>query len=174
MTVSKGSPAKPRPDANAPRPRADTTAPRARAAATAPTRSAEPAATRTRLDATAVMKVVVLLIALIAAGAIAWLLVTSAGLGTFPTPADTASDAAKVGSFMIRFGLVIIALAAAVGLGAQILGLVLGNQSIRSGAFDWVEFMKALAELIKTPAGMGFGVTILGVILMFPTVFASP
>jgi hypothetical protein len=169
MTVTKG---------NAPKPRADTTAPRARAGARAGSLAATPpvapAATRTRVDAATVMKVVVLLIALVAAGAIAWLLVTSAGLGTFPAPAESASDAAKVGSFMIRFGLVIIALAAAVGLGAQILGLALGNQSMRSGTFDWVEFMKALAELIKTPAGMGFGVTILGVILMFPTVFASP
>jgi len=174
MTVTKGSAAKARPDPNAARPRADATAPRARAATVAATRPAETPAKRTRLDVAAVMKVVVLLIALLAAGAVAWLLVTSAGLGTFPVPAATASDAAKVGSFMIRFGLVIIALAAAVGLGAQILGLALGNQSIRSGAFDWVEFMKALAELIKTPAGMGFGVTILGVILMFPTVFATP
>jgi hypothetical protein len=156
MTVTKGAATKSRADANAPK---------------APVRTATP---NRRFDTSSAIKFIVLLIALAAAGYIAWILVTSAGLGTFPTPAGSASDAAKVGSFMIRFGLVIIALAAAVGLGAQILGLALGNQTLRSGDFDWVEFMKALAELIKTPAGMGFGVTILGVILVFPTVFATP
>ncbi len=111
--------------------------------------------------------------ALAAVAYVAWLLVTSAGLGLFPVPAADASDAAKVGSFMIRFGLVIIALSTAVLLGAEILRVLLPAQEPR-GTRDWVDFMKALADLIKTPAGIGFGVVILGVILMFPTVFATP
>lgn len=119
-------------------------------------------------------KVLITLVALIAVAYVAWLLVTSAGLGTFPVPAASASDAAKVGSFMIRFGLVIIALAVAVLLGTQILGVLLPRADSGRGTTGWVEFMKALGELIKTPAGIGFGVVILGVILMFPTVFATP
>jgi hypothetical protein len=119
-------------------------------------------------------KVLITVVALVAVAYVAWLLVTSAGLGTFPVPAGDASDVAKVGSFMIRFGLVIIALAVAVLLGTQILALILPERAGGRGAMNWVEFMKALGELIKTPAGIGFGVVILGVILMFPTVFATP
>lgn len=119
------------------------------------------------------VKVLITIVALVAVAYVAWLLVTSAGLGAFPVPANSASDAAKVGSYMIRFGLVIIALATAVLLGAEILRVLIPPQQPRD-AGDWVDFMKALAELIKTPAGIGFGVVILGVILMFPTVFATP
>jgi ABC-type transport system involved in cytochrome c biogenesis permease subunit len=111
-------------------------------------------------------------VALVAVAYVTWLLVTSAGLGTFPQPAAHASDAARVGSFMIRFGLVIIALAVAVLLGTQIIGLLIPKTD-EPRTTTWVEFMKALAELVKTPAGIGFGVVILGVILMFPTVFAG-
>jgi hypothetical protein len=100
------------------------------------------------------------------------LLVTSAGLGTFPQPADGASDAARVGSFMIRFGLVVIALAVAVLLGTQIIGLLIPKTD-EPTTTSWVDFMKALGELIKTPAGIGFGVVILGIILMFPDALAG-
>lgn len=121
------------------------------------------------------VKVAIALIALAAVGYVTWLLVTSAGLGAFPVPAANASDGAKVGSFMIRFGLVIIALATSVLLGAEILRVLLGiPQGGRVTGDNWVDFMRALADLIKTPAGIGFGVAILGVILMFPTVFATP
>lgn len=121
-----------------------------------------------------VLKLLITLVALVAVAYVAWLLVTSAGLGTFPVPAADASDAAKVGSFMIRFGLVIIALAVAVLLGTQILSVLLPKANGGPQTTGWVEFMKALGELIKTPAGIGFGVVILGIILMFPTVFATP
>lgn len=123
------------------------------------------------MDTGAAVKLAITVGALVAVGYVAWLLVTSAGLGTFPQPGNHASDAARVGSFMIRFGLVIIALAVAVLLGTQIIGLLIGKTDPARGT-TWVEFMKALGELIKTPAGIGFGVVILGVILMFPTVFA--
>ena len=57
---------------------------------------------------------------------------------------------------MIRFGLVITPWRQAVGLGAQILGwpweIKHPERHLRLG-----RVMKALAELIKTPAGMGFG-----------------
>ena len=117
-------------------------------------------------------KLLITAVALVAVAYVTWLLVTSAGLGTFPQPAANASDAARVGSFMIKFGLVIIALAVAVLLGTQIIGLLIPKTDERRTT-TWVEFMKVLAELIKTPAGIGFGVVILGVILMFPTVFAG-
>jgi len=119
-----------------------------------------------------VVKLLITAVALVAVAYVSWVLVTSAGLGTFPQPAANASDAAKVGSFMIRFGLVIIALAVAVLLGTQIIGLLIPKTD-EPKTTTWVEFMKVLGELIKTPAGIGFGVVILGVILMFPTVFAG-
>jgi ABC-type transport system involved in cytochrome c biogenesis permease subunit len=124
------------------------------------------------IGAGTVVKLLITAVALVALAYVAWLLVTSAGLGTFPQPAANASDAARVGSFMIRFGLVIIALAVAVLLGTQIIGLLIPKTD-EPRTTTWVEFMKALGELIKTPAGIGFGVVILGVILMFPTVFAG-
>jgi len=124
------------------------------------------------ISAGTVGRLLITAVALVAVAYVAWLLVTSAGLGTFPQPAENASDAARVGSFMIRFGLVIIALAVAVLLGTQIIGLLISKTDERATP-TWVEFMKALGDLIKTPAGIGFGVVILGIILMFPTVFAG-
>lgn len=143
---------------------------------TTPTRSATNvgATVNRSIPTGTLVKVLISVVALVAVAYISWLLVTSAGLGTFPVPAGNASDAAKVGSFMIRFGLVIIALAVAVLLGTQILGVLLPKPGGDVRTNSWVEFMKALGELIKTPAGIGFGVVILGVILMFPTVFAAP
>jgi ABC-type transport system involved in cytochrome c biogenesis permease subunit len=133
-----------------------------------------PATSRNRptISGATVVKLLITAVALVAVAAVTWLLVTSAGLATFPQPADDASDAAKVGSFMIRFGLVVIAIAVAVLLGTQIIGLLIPRTDEPRTA-TWVDFMKALGDLIKTPAGIGFGVVILGIILMFPTVFAG-
>lgn len=154
------------------KPATSSTAPRPAAPATDPTTSSATSRSRPSITGAAVVKVLITAVALVAVAAVTWLLVTSAGLGTFPQPADDASDAARVGSFMIRFGLVVIAIAVAVLLGTQIIGLLIPRTDEPRTA-SWVDFMKALGDLIKTPAGIGFGVVILGIILMFPTVFAG-
>lgn len=111
-----------------------------------------------------------------AIGYLLWIALVQIQLPPFPTQPST-EPADVFGAYLIRVGLLIMVVSAAIGLATQLLGLwVTAKEGLTPAriAGDFKNALGAAAELVKVPAGIGFLILSVGGILMFGEALASP